>query len=37
MQPDQLSQAITEALRIIEIAPFVVAAVLALVLLARAR
>lgn len=37
MQPDQLNQAIVEILRIIEIAPFVVAAILALVLVARAR
>ena len=38
MQPDHISQAIVEALRIIEIAPFVVAALLALYLLvARAR
>lgn len=30
MQPDHISQAIVEALRIIEITPFVVAALLAL-------
>jgi len=38
MQPDRISQAIVEVLRIIEIAPFVVAAILALyILVARAR
>lgn len=37
MNPVQLSQTIVEVLRIIEFAPFVVAAILALVLVARAR
>lgn len=38
MQPDHISRTIVEALRIIEIAPFVVAALLALyIFVARAR